>query len=107
MPEITVWVTLQFPMFHWWEGAPPSVHFLKSNHRHIFHVKAWKKVNHDDRDIEFITLKEEMEKYVELHFENNSLRLSCEMIAMKLINSFGLCKCSVSEDGENGAEVSV
>ena len=38
-----------------------------------------------------------------MNFKSNS----CEMIARDLIDKFGLNKCEVNEDGENGAIVTV
>ena len=103
--QMTVYITTQFPMFHRWAKAPEDVSVLREWHRHIFHVKAWKEVTHDDRDIEFITLKTHINGYIARTFYNRRHHFSCEMIAEMLINEFGLCRCDVSEDGENGAEV--
>ena len=109
-----VYSTLQVEGQHCWPECPfDEVSYLRDPHRHMFHVKAYKKVNHDDRDIEFIMLKHELERYFRLTWYNYLLNLcdfknmSCEMIAKELISKFDLSSCEVSEDGENGAIVTV
>jgi 6-pyruvoyl-tetrahydropterin synthase len=102
-----IWITTQFEGFHNYENAPECVSFLKNIHRHIFKVKVWIEVNHNDRDIEFFMFK----KYVNTIISNNNLNnLSCEMIAdclyEQISNQYSnrKIKISVSEDGENGCE---
>jgi len=63
-------------------------------------------VSHNDRDVEFITLKKAGEKLVAQTLETvDTKRWSCEMWAIHLATHLGLCRCEVSEDGENGAVV--
>jgi len=70
----------------------------------VFHVKAYKKVTHDDRDVEFIMLKHRIQEFMIARWpDHNFGPMSCEMIAEKLMNVFELSQCEVSEDGENGA----
>ncbi len=109
-----VYCTLQIEGLHHWPGCPlVEVNYLKDLHRHVFHIKAHKKVSHADRDVEFIVLKHEIQEYLRLKYFNDSSRLcnfgsqSCEMLAKELISKFNLSKCEVSEDGENGAIVTV
>ena len=47
MGKIFVVVKTEFEGFHSWEDAPDEVSFLRNLHRHIFHVTAKWKVNHD------------------------------------------------------------
>jgi len=97
-------VTFQVEGFHFWKNAPDEVAFLRDNHRHIFHITAYKEVSHSDRDIEFILLKREMKKqfpYEPFQFGE----MSCEMIASALVKVFDLSACEVWEDKENGAIV--
>lgn len=104
-------VRTQFEGFHHWPQAPEPVAFLRSVHRHMFHVVLMIEQKHDDRDLEYVLLKRELtaqcEKVLDLLPESRS----CEMIAAKLALMFSLkypnrrVKCEVSEDGENGAEV--
>lgn len=100
-----VWCTLQFEGIHCWPECPfEEVAYLRSPHRHMFHIKAWKEVFHDDRDVEFIMLKHVMLAYLDGRFPNRNMgRTSCEMLARELIEKFDLKACEVSEDGENGA----
>ncbi len=109
-----VYCTLQIEGQHCWPECPfEEVKYLRDPHRHLFHIKAIKKVTHDDRDIEFIMLKHKIENYFYEYYFDESLsmfdfkNMSCEMIAKELITKFDLLRCEVSEDGENGAIVSV
>lgn len=107
-----IWVTTQFEGFHKWENAPGEVAFLRNLHRHIFKVKVMIDVRHDDREIEFFMFKWMLEEIVREQFEKKEVG-SCEMIAAQILN--WLMKkypdrdivVEVSEDGENGARVSL
>jgi hypothetical protein len=70
-------------------------------------VRAEKEVTHDDRDIEFILFKREVERAIKHANNERALNWSCENWAHYLLESLGLAKCEVSEDGENGAVVEV
>lgn len=101
-------VRLQVEGFHRWADCPlPEVIFLRDRHRHVFHITAHREVAHADRDVEIIMLKREMEQWLERFYgrpcEFGSM--SCEMIAARLVEAFGLRACWVLEDGENGAVV--
>ena len=109
-----VYCTVLLEGVHFWADCPfDEVSYLRYPHRHVFHVKAFKKVSHDDRDVEFILLKHKITSYFYDKYYNSTSRLfdfgpmSCEMIAKEIISKFDLSKCEVSEDGENGAIVSV
>lgn len=109
-----VFVTFQKEGLHKYPaaGTDPNlsdVSFLQYPHRHIFHFKVTVQVFHDDRDIEFILLKRQCEKwlgegYLELDFK------SCEMISDELyqllVDEYGdnrYYTIEVSEDNENGS----
>ena len=103
-----IWVTFQKEGIHKYPDAPEGVEFLKYPHRHIFHFKVELEVFHDDRDVEFILFKRELEKL----FADGILQLdykSCEMIsddlAFYITNKYKGRDLiiTVSEDGENGA----
>lgn len=86
-----------------------DVSFLGHPHRHIFHFYAKLEVFHDDREVEFILLKRELELlYPTL---DNMGRKSCEMLAMEVLvylqtNYPGRdIVTRVYEDNENGAIV--
>jgi len=101
-----VTVKTTFDAVHCWPEAPTEVSFLRSPHRHVFHVKAVKLVTHADRDIEFILLKREIDRALAaLLATGSTAHWSCEMFAVWLIEQFALSSCEVSEDAENGAIV--
>ena len=109
-----VFATLQFDGIHAWYTCPiDEVDFLRVDHRHIFHVKAYSAVTHSDRDVEFIQLKHEIQEYIRDTYWDSNKRThylgakSCEMLAIELIEKFNLIKCEVNEDGENGGIVTV
>ena len=109
-----VYCTLEVEGVHCWPECPlEEVAYLRDPHRHVFHIKAFANVSHDDRDIEFIVLKHKILNWFYDGWFDSKLRLfnfgpmSCEMIAKRLIDEFDLSRCEVSEDGENGAIVSV
>ena len=89
----------------------PEVKFLADTHRHMFHITCKKRVNHDDRDVEFIMFKRDILDYLHKKYYMEKIRVhqfghqSCEMIARELYNKFDLEYCSVFEDNENGAEI--
>jgi hypothetical protein len=105
-----VYCSLQVEGLHCWPGCPiEEVSYLRDPHRHLFHIKAYVSVTHGDRDVEFIVLKHWIQDYLKGGYYDDALHLhdfgsrSCEMIAEELIHEFGLSRCEVSEDGENGA----
>ena len=87
-------------------GDEYDVSFLGHPHRHIFHLRVWIEVKHNDRDIEFIQFKRWLENLykgtLELDYK------SCEMIADDLHTQIAKKHpgrkiwIEVSEDGENG-----
>jgi hypothetical protein len=107
-----VYCTTRFVGFHRWPDAPSEVKYLRDNHRHEFHVKVTVQVGHNDRDVEFITLRERVD---ELFSGGSSIHQfgakSCEMIAEDIISfveadgTYKIHSVEVSEDGENGAIV--
>ena len=85
-----------------------EVEFLCYPHRHIFHFKVSLEVFHNDRDVEFILFKRELEAL----YGNNTLNIdfmSCEMLAEELIGYISEkypnrdMVVKVYEDDENGA----
>lgn len=100
-----IWVTTQFVAFHRWRAAPEEVSFLRVYHRHIFKVKMGVLVQHLNREVEFFTLKKELEEYIHLHYSGLEFGKSCELIATEILEVFDAYFVQVSEDGENGALV--
>ena len=111
-----IFVTTQFEGLHRWKDAPEEVDFLRSYHRHMFHVRLEVEVTVEDREIEFILLKRELEHLIQIMFVGRKMDESCESIA-RIIADFmtrdkHMCagravRCEVSEDGENGAAVEI
>lgn len=101
-----IWVTTSFVGFHRWKDAPSEVEFLRHFHRHVFHVKLFVPVSHDNRDVEFLQLKDRLDAYLVLTFGGEGFEHSCEQIASMILDVYPhATRCEVSEDGENGATV--
>lgn len=115
-----IWVSFQKEGVHCYPAAATDpqlatrdqydVSFLANPHRHIFHFKVSIDVFHNDRDIEFIQFK----RWLENLYASGTIQLdykSCEMIAddlyVQIANNYPgrNVVISVSEDGENGAEI--
>lgn len=102
--ERKVWWTLQFPALHCFPEAQAPVQFLRDTHRHMFKVRCEAYVSHNNREIEFLTIKEQMQKFCDEQYAGRDLgSMSCEDIATALLFAFDeVCAVEVSEDGENG-----
>lgn len=107
-------VKLQVHGVHRWPDAAticPPMSMLADAHRHTFHITAKKAVNHDDRDIEFIMFKQDIETVLRDAYWCNESRThqfgnrSCEAIARIIFDYFDCTYVSVFEDDENGAEI--
>jgi hypothetical protein len=105
---------LEVEGLHNWPAAQsvfPEVGFLANMHRHKWFITAKKKVNHDDRDVEFIMFKRDIEEWLKTTYYNALSRThefgakSCEMLAKEIMEEFDCVYVSVFEDNENGAEV--
>ena len=89
----------------------PEVAFLSDPHRHMFHIEAKKEVFHDDRDVEFIMFKRDIQDFFKQMYYESEKRthvfgaMSCEMIAKVVMNQFDCKSVTVWEDLENGATV--
>lgn len=94
-------------LHHWPKCDIEEVAYLKTPHRHVFHILATVLVSHSDRDVEFIVLQHRIKEYLEATYKGDFGAMSCESIAEDLIHKFDLSACSVFEDGENGATVEV
>lgn len=104
-PVVSIFCRTQFEGFHYWPDAPEEFSYLKSKHRHMFHVEVYKMVSHDNRDIEFIQLKREVRNYCLQMFGNKPTTYSCEQMGLMIAEMFEATRVVVSEDGENGAIV--
>lgn len=89
----------------------PEVAFLADRHRHMFNFTVAKKVNHDDRDVEFIMFKRDILEYINSKYYDYTTRTcefkaqSCEMLAREILTQFECEWVEVWEDNENGAKV--
>lgn len=104
----TIFTTFRKEGIHCYPNAPEDVKFLRHPHRHEFYFKVTIDVFHNDRDLEFIRFKRELESL----YNTDTLQLdskSCEMIAEELISYISRAypgrwiAVEVSEDGESGA----
>jgi len=101
-------VRFQFEGFHFYKDAPNEVDFLRRPHRHIFHCEVKLPVAHNDRGLEFILVKQHLQKFIAEKYDFELGGKSCEMIAEDLLEEitkkYGLRKdvtIEISEDGEN------
>lgn len=106
-----IYIKTQFEGFHRWKDAPNEVAFLRNQHRHIFYVTVFIPVEHNDREIEFILFKREVQDFINTNINKEDVG-SCEMIGEKIathLNTkyFRPVLVDVSEDNENGAVISV
>lgn len=105
--ERTIFVTFEFSRIHCY---PDAKNYLKHPHRHVFKGRVDIPVNHNDRDVEFIWLKEQVERCVS-HWNSDLGRCSCETMATNIadfvldITPKDWVKVEISEDGENGATI--
>lgn len=97
---------------HQWKGAPDQVFYLRDLHRHEFQCKLWVEVSHDDRDVEFIMMKEWFDWCVVPKLKGmpstKSCEMMCELVAELAFQEFPLvskCKVEISEDWENGSDI--
>lgn len=100
-------VSTRFEGLHCWPQATEEVRFLLHLHRHEFHVTLWIEQYHDQRDVEYITLKRWLKDLLDAGFPES---FSCEAMAREIIFSARQAygperkyQCEVLEDGENGA----
>ena len=112
MKQIFIYIKTQTEFIHQYKDAPEEVSYLRYPHRHIAHVKVKIEVFNNDRDIEFIMFKHEIEKNLNDLRLNELTNCSCEQVANYLLDkiqlSFGInrdVEITISEDNENGCEL--
>lgn len=96
---------------HQYVDAPTEVHFLSYPHRHMLHITVQIEVFDDDRELEFIMVKRELDDFLKSLRLNAVSNRSCEMIAHLILTFVKAEYCeigrdikiTVSEDGENGS----
>jgi uncharacterized protein YqgQ len=112
---ITRWIEVSFTKegIHKYPAALTDpklagVAFLGHDHRHIFHYYVRLEVFHDDREVEFILFKRELEEMYSSGVLQHDYK-SCEMLAEDLINEIAIrypnrkMVVKVFEDNESGA----
>lgn len=104
-----VWATHTSSGFHAWVGAKGERAYLGSRHRHLFRTTVWIDVLHEDREIEFHDLRDEVAEVMQDRRDFGPR--SCESIAQEVMAAIlkrwpdRRCSVEVSEDGECGAIV--
>jgi hypothetical protein len=93
---------------HCWPAAPRHVEYLASPHRHRFIIHTSVRVDDPDRQVEFITLGQDIERWLDSEFPVicgilDLGTLSCEHLAARIMEHFGAERVTVSEDGEHSA----
>lgn len=112
----SVIVRTQYEGVHCWIDAPNEVFYLRYPHRHIFNVEVEVQVEHNDRDIEFIMLKHQIDAYIDSFVDKRSHvwlmeTKSCEDVAVMIIEYIANVypgrdiTVSIFEDGENGCKI--
>ena len=104
-------IRTQVEAIHSWPECPyEDVSFLRSPHRHIFHIEIKISVGHNDREVEFIRAKRKIEEQLRGYGKLKDIgSTSCEDMAEEIYSWFGttypIISISVFEDNENGAEI--
>lgn len=115
-------VRTRFAAVHRWPAAATNGarhNYLAHPHRHEFHVQVTVEQFHDDRDLEFLELKDVVERSLPVPIPGGPYPIpdisatSCETLCQRFadaVEQAGLADgrrvvVSVSEDGENGAVV--
>lgn len=105
---ITILVRTQFEGFHRWPGASEDTkeEYLRSVHRHMFHVEVEIEVTSEDRQVEFIEFKRRLNEYCTRWNvpTTNSCETMARFIALWIIDlNLPPVRVLVTEDNENGA----
>jgi hypothetical protein len=96
-------IKTSFSATHSWKKAK---NYLKYEHRHVFYITMKWEVSHNDREIEFIKKKWQVDLFIKINYLDHYLEnTSCEDIAETLMKTFKAVYVSVFEDDENGAEI--
>ena len=114
MSMAIIFVKLEAVGFHHWPDAPGHRDYLRHKHRHLFHLEARTAVGHDDREIEFHDVRDELGRlWLGMAGLGGDLgKMSCEAMARRLCAGLAALwprtwQVSVSEDGEAGAVVRI
>ena len=113
MPKKTLIIVRgQFEFCHRYASAPTEVAYLRNQQRHMYNYEVQLEVYHDDRELEFIMVKHDIDSYLAGRYENWTDETSCEQMAecicLYLQTKHGferMLTVSVFEDNENGAKI--
>lgn len=110
--SICINVSFEFAAIHCWPDAKGKHEYLKNPHRHIFKCQVSLEVFHNDREVEFLALKDQLNNFCSTKWADKNIgQMSCEMIAEELYSFIAISYLgrdviiSVSEDGENGVTI--
>ena len=103
-------VTTEKVGFHKYNDAPDNVAFLRDIHRHKFYIKMGLEVRHTNRELEFFTVLNELNYFLNQGEDKPMMINSCEMLATQIKEWADKeyqrnCWVEVWEDNENGARV--
>lgn len=108
----TIIVRGSYDFIHKYATAPEAVSYLREPHRHLFNYEAEIEVFHDDRELEFIMVKEYIDELLETRHDQWPVTQSCEQMAdfigFHILRRYGrhrFVSVAVFEDNENGAKV--
>ena len=96
--------------FHCWPEAPTNRSYLADQHRHQFHYRAGVEVEHNDREVEFHDMLDELRACTQA-VGTQLGRVSCEDLAQIVLTAIEAAWpgrnrwCEVFEDGEVGARL--
>lgn len=106
--KTVILVRNRFESLHCWPEAPDEVFYLRSMHRHVFHIDSEIEVGHDNRELEFIMVQHAIDDF--LKGKSWDFWTSCETIAKTLAKfiyeTYGDrdIVVAVREDNEHGAK---
>ena len=98
----------QIEGFHNWPDAPSEFIYLAARHRHMFHVRCWWEISHNNREIEINNAQQIIERDLNIAFGKpcEFQGMSCEDICEHLLSSYPqIEKVEVTEDGYGGASL--
>lgn len=105
-------VRTEFRAIHCYPAAPDEVYYLRGRHRHTFKVEVSVQQFHNERDVEYIMLKNWLDTSVLSNLHSRDLgAMSCEAMAEEILERVRLrypgrgLSVDVLEDGENGASL--
>lgn len=108
----SIFVTTDFVAWHRWPGATGERAYLGEYHRHRFGVRVDVSVDHDDREIEFHDLLEDVSVWCVAQDGEYLEHASCEMLANRLLDHLAARYPgarswwgTITEDNECGAQV--